>query len=231
MTKALAVVLLLLVAVLGAQAYHGTYSELKETKQYLSQVAEANAAEPPTLLPFELPQADGESVSLADVADNGVVLLYVYTDETRDAGLEQALADAKQASPDKVQVLALRTGITEAAAPVELASLGTTADDPSGLLAQQYRTQAPSVIVLKNRPIFHAAYNGGSTPEDVEETVDYILEGDDMAQPLELGGCGGGCGDGGGGCGMGPMPMNPDEGTTGGCPAGAITAEKTETTL
>lgn len=229
MTKALAVVLLLLVAVLGAQAYHGTYSELKETKQHLNNLAEANASQPPTLVPFELPQADGESVSLADVADSGVVLLYVYSDQTRDAKLEQALADAKQASPDQVQVLALRTGATGEAVPAELASLGTTADDPSGLLAQQYRTQAPSVVVLKNRPIFHATYNGGSAPEDVEQTVDYILEGDDMVQPLELGGCGGGCGEGGGGCGMGPM--GPGEGTTDGCPAGAITAERTETTL
>ena len=229
MTKALAVVLLLLVAVLGAQAYHGTYSELKETKQYLNNLAEANSSQPPTLVPFELPQADGESVSLADVADTGVVLLYVYSDEARDADLEQALADAQQASPDKVRVLALRTGATEEAAPVELASLGTTADDPSGLLAQQYQAQAPSIIVLKNRPIFHAAFNGGSTPEEVEEVVDYILEGDDMAQPLELGGCGGGCGEGGGGCGMGSPGGG--EATSGGCPAHAITAEKTETSL
>ncbi len=226
MSKALAGIFLVLALVLGFQFTYGLHSELQETRDNLVSFQDSVTSQPPVFRPFELAQANGDSVLLSDYKDDDILLVYIYSDSTRNTATEADLADIVAQNPDRVSVLSVRT----AAAPdsptaAKLTSLGDTADDEGGQLMQMYDvTELPSVVVLKNRPIHHATFAAANGGVQVEASVDAVLEGEDLVPPpAGEGGGGGGCGSGGG-CG-GPGGGMAMEGSDGGCGTGEATTD------
>jgi hypothetical protein len=193
----------LLVCVFAAQAYQSQRTALVKAQEQLAGVASAKAAEPATLLAFEIKGEKGPQLATADLCDAEVALLYVFSGDARNTQLESQLQAAAQTNPRRVKVVPVRIGDPKAPLPAGIEKLGKVVSDPDGTLTSGYKVQElPAVVVLKDRPVYHQQLTAqAANTTAVEEMVDLLLAREDLKpMPTGSGGCGGGCGAGGGTC-------------------------------
>ncbi|HJN15004.1 MAG TPA: hypothetical protein QGH10_05930 [Armatimonadota bacterium] len=231
MVKPLAGIFLVLALVLGFQFTYGMHNDLQASRSNFESYRQTIASQAPTFRPFELAKSDGDTAMLSDYQNEDVLLVYLYSENARDEVTEATLAYVTTQNPDRVAVLSVRTAAGADAGPPaeEISSLGDTADDTNGTMMQSYGVEdLPAVVVLKNRPIYHATIAASNPNAGVEETVDVILEGDDLIPMAdsEGEGCGGGCGSGGG-CG-GPGGGAESTGSGESCPASEMIEKAAE---
>ena len=201
MIKPLVGVSVVLAGVLGVQGFVGQRNALRKAEERIAGLEAQRAAQPTPVLGFALDQGGDETLATADLCGHEVVLLYLYSNAKRDPALERNLALVAKENPKTVRVVPVRDAASSGPVPEEIGRLGTPATDTKGTIAQGYRVSTtPAVVILKSRPVFHAALTPGSgaQAEQLEPMVDALLARDDLV-PVE-GGCGGGCGGGGGAC-------------------------------
>jgi hypothetical protein len=200
MAKALIGVLVLLSGVLGVQTFSTQRDALHKAQAATAALKAAQLSQPAALLAFKLDQPNGKQLSTSDLCGSEVVLLYLYSDAQRSAQTEETLADVLKQNPGKVKVVPVRSGEGAGNAPAAIRQLGTPVADTKGTLASGYKvTTLPAVVVLKSRPVYHAAYSGTSMEaQPIEPVVDALVARDDLVP--STGACSGECGGGGGGC-------------------------------
>ena len=199
MLKVLVGVLVVATGALGAQWTVGQREALRKAQDKAASLEAQQDAQPTSLLTFELDRGADKKLATADLCGTEVVLLYVYSNSKRDAAIEQDLALIGKENPGKVRIVPVRTAGSEGPVPKEVARLGTPVTDTKGAIARGYRVGAlPAVVVLKSRPVYHAALGtGAGQAGELEATVYGLVAREDLV-PHELDGCGGGCE--GGGC-------------------------------
>jgi hypothetical protein len=199
MIKPLIGLTVVLSGVLGVQSFLGQRNELAKARESLEAVQQAQASEPVQLLGFELDRGGDKKLETADLCGQEVVLLYLYSNEKRDATLEKNLALVAKENPKSVRVVPVRDAASTGPVPSELAKLGTPVTDAKGMVSKGYRVaELPAVVVLKSRPVYHTTLtSAGPAGADLEPAVDVLLAREDVV-PIEGGGCGGSCGEGGG---------------------------------
>jgi hypothetical protein len=209
MGKTLIGVLVLLSRVLGVQAFSTQRDALHKAQAAAAALEAAQKAQPAGVLAFELDQPNGKQLSTSDLCGSEVVLLYLYSDAQRNAATEKTLADVLKQNAGRVKVVPVRSGEAAGNVPSAIRKLGTPIVDARGTLASGYKvTTPPAVVVLKSRPVYHAAYSGASMDaQPVEAVVDALVAREDLV-PSQ-----GGCGGGGGSC-MAAQMLN-----AGGCQA------------
>jgi len=208
MLKALVGVLVVAAGALGTQWTLEQREALRKAQDKVASLQAQQDAQPTTLLTFELDRGAGKKLTTADLCGGEVVLLYVHSNSKRDPAIEENLAMIAKENPGKVRVVPVRTAGSEGAAPQEVAKLGTPVTDTQGAVARGYRVSTvPAVVVLKSRPVYHAAFPAEpDRAAQLEETVDGLVARDDLV-PRAMDGCSGDCG--GGGC-MASQLLNAD---------------------